>query len=103
MPWAGVHEDAGSSLHESLPWPPRSTRRRRAVTCTGGVAWTALGCLIAVLSWQMDRMTQQGATLHTAPGLWPGIVGTLLAALGGVLVLRSWRRAQHDRLGCRRD
>jgi putative tricarboxylic transport membrane protein len=42
----------------------------------------------------MDRMTQQGATLHTAPGLWPGIVGALLAVLGGVLVLRSWQRAQ---------
>jgi hypothetical protein len=61
----------------------------------GGVAWTALGCVITVLSWQMDRMTQQGATLHTAPGLWPGIVGTLLALLGGVLVLRSWHRARH--------
>jgi putative tricarboxylic transport membrane protein len=60
----------------------------------GGVVWTALGCAISVLSWQMDRMTQQGATLHTAPGLWPGIVGALLATLGGALVLRSWRRAQ---------
>ena len=39
--------------------------------------WTALGCVIVVLSWQMDRMTQQGATLHTAPGLWPGIVGAV--------------------------
>ena len=54
----------------------------------------ALGSIIVVLSWQMDRMTQQGATLHTAPGLWPGIVGALLAALGGALVLRSWRRAR---------
>jgi hypothetical protein len=60
----------------------------------GGVAWAALGCVIVVLSWQMDRMTQQGATTHTAPGLWPAIVGSLLAVLGGVLVLRSWRRAQ---------
>ena len=60
----------------------------------GGVAWTALGCVIAVLSWQMDRMTAQGATLHTAPGLWPGIVGLCLAGLGGVLMLRSWRRAE---------
>ena len=60
----------------------------------GGGVWTALGCLVVVLSWQMDRMTQQGATLHTAPGLWPGIVGALLAALGGVLMLRSWCRAQ---------
>ena len=69
---------------------PSSPRR----DLLGGVVWTALGCVIVVLSWQMDRMTQQGATLHTAPGLWPGIVGTLLAALGGVLMLRSWRRAQ---------
>jgi hypothetical protein len=69
---------------------PSSARR----DLQGGVAVVAFGCAIAVLSWQMDRMTQQGATLHTAPGLWPGIVGTVLAALGGVLVLRSWRRAQ---------
>ncbi len=69
---------------------PSSPRR----DLQGGVLWTALGSVIAVLSWQMDRMEQQGATLHTAPGLWPFIVGALLAALGGVLMLRSWRRAQ---------
>ena len=60
----------------------------------GGVVWTALGCVITVLSWQMDRMTAQGGTLHTAPGLWPSIVGLSLAVLGGVLALRSWRRAE---------
>ena len=60
----------------------------------GGLIWTGFGCLVAVLAWQMDRMTQQGATLHTAPGLWPGIVGALLALLGGTLVFRSWQRAQ---------
>jgi putative tricarboxylic transport membrane protein len=70
---------------------PSSPRR----DLQGGIAWTALGCVIVLLSWQMDRMTQQGATLHTAPGLWPGIVGAVLALLGGMLVLRSWRRAQH--------
>jgi hypothetical protein len=56
--------------------------------------WTAFGSVIVALSWQMDRMTQQGATPHTAPGLWPGIVGTLLATLGGALMLRSWLRAR---------
>lgn len=60
----------------------------------GGSVWMALGGVVTVLSWQMDRMTQQGATLHTAPGLWPGIVGAVLAVLGGALVLRSWRRAK---------
>ena len=58
------------------------------------MTWSALGSVIVVLSWQMDRMTQQGATVHTAPGLWPGIVGAVLALLGGALMLRSWRRAQ---------
>ncbi len=70
--------------------PPSSPRRDLA----GGIAWTALGTLIVVLSWQMDRMTSQGATLHTAPGLWPGLVGAALALLGGVLALRSWLRAR---------
>ena len=69
---------------------PSSPRR----DLIGAVVWTALGCVITVLSWQMDRMTQQGATLHTVPGLWPGIVGTALAVLGGFLMLRSWLRAQ---------
>ncbi len=69
---------------------PSSPRR----DLQGGVVWTAFGCIVVVLSWQMDRMTQQGATLHTAPGLWPGIVGSLLAVLGGVLMLRSWLRAR---------
>ena len=69
---------------------PSSPRR----DLQGGIAWTALGSAIVALSWQMDRMEQQGATVHTAPGLWPGIVGLLLALLGGVLALRSWRRAR---------
>jgi hypothetical protein len=72
---------------EIYPSPPRRDLQ-------GGLVWAALGGVIVMLSWQMDRMTQQGATLHTAPGLWPGIVGTLLAALGGMLILRSWQRAQ---------
>jgi hypothetical protein len=59
----------------------------------GGAVWAAAGCLVTVLSWQMDRMTNQGATLHTAPGLWPAIIGIVLALLGGILMLRSWQRA----------
>jgi putative tricarboxylic transport membrane protein len=69
---------------------PSSPRR----DLQGGFVWTAFGSVIVLLSWQMDRMTQQGATPHTAPGLWPGIVGTLLATLGGALMLRSWLRAR---------
>ena len=68
------------------PASPRSDLR-------SALAWVALGCAIVVGAWRMDRLAEQGATLYTAPSLWPGIVGTLLAALGGVLVLRSYRRA----------
>ena len=70
---------------------PSSPRR----DFVGGAVWAAFGCLVTVLSWQMDRMAGQGATLHTAPGLWPGIIGSVLAVLGGALMLRSWRRAAH--------
>jgi hypothetical protein len=59
----------------------------------GALVWIALGGAIVVGSWSMDRMASQGGTLYTAPGLWPGIVGALLAVLGGALVLRSYRRA----------
>src|SRR4030095_13352463 len=76
---------------------PSSPRR----DLQGGAVWAALGCVVVVLFWQMDRMTQQGATLHTAPGLWPGIVGALLAVLGGALMLRSWLRARRIGWGAR--
>jgi hypothetical protein len=54
MPWAGVHEDVGSLLHESslghrdpsVVAAPRPRGRGRL---------TAFGSVIVVLSWQMDR------------------------------------------------
>jgi hypothetical protein len=50
---------------------------------------------MTVLSWQMDRMTSQGATLHTAPGSVARIIGSRAgAARREHLMLRSWRRAR---------
>jgi hypothetical protein len=54
----------------------------------------AFGALVVVGSWTMDRLESQGATPHTAPGLWPGMIGLLLALLGGALAIRSVRRAR---------
>jgi Tripartite tricarboxylate transporter TctB family len=56
--------------------------------------WMALGGVIVVASWRMDRMTQQGADIYAAPGLWPGVVGLLIALLGGILAWRSVLRAR---------
>lgn len=59
----------------------------------GGLVWIALGAIVIVLSWQMDRFESQGGTLYTAPGAWPAVVGMFIAVLGGVLILRARRRA----------
>jgi hypothetical protein len=71
----------------SHPIAPRTDLR-------GAFAWIALGAIIVFASWRMDRLTQQGAALFTAPGLWPGIIGLLIALLGGVLAWRSLKRAR---------
>ena len=73
--------------HASYPAAPRTDLR-------GGFAWIAVGAAIVFESWRMDRMTQQGAEVFNAPGLWPGVVGLLIALLGGVLVWRSVVRAR---------
>lgn len=53
-----------------------------------------LGAAIMALSWRMDRLEQQGAAVFSAPGLWPGVVGLVIAALGAVLVVRARFRAR---------
>lgn len=58
------------------------------------LAWVAFGTAIVVASWQMDRLTAQGADAYTAPGLWPGVVGLVLALLGGALAWRAVGRAR---------
>lgn len=59
-----------------------------------GFAWIALGAIVVFASWHMDRFERQDAALHTAPGLWPGVVGLTLALLGGALVWRAILRAR---------
>ena len=58
----------------------------------GGAAWMAFGIAVVVASWTMDRLEQFGATVHTAPGLVPGILGALIVVLGAILALRALRR-----------
>ena len=58
----------------------------------GGLAWTAFGIAIVVASWMMDRLERFGATIHTVPGLVPGLLGATIALLGFVLAIRALRR-----------
>lgn len=62
----------------------------------GGAGWMALGLVIAAAAWRMDRFGAMGATVYTAPGLVPGLLGLALAALGAGLAWRGWRAAAHD-------
>ncbi len=62
----------------------------------GAIVLIAFGAAIAVLAWNMDRFESQGATIYSAPGLWPGIVGLLIAALGAMLAWRSCVRARRS-------
>ena len=53
-----------------------------------GVFWLALGLVIAAESWRMPRLEEQGINPYTAPGLVPGLLGVILAALGVALFFR---------------
>lgn len=57
----------------------------------GGVGWMVFGLVILVAAWRMDRFEAMGATLYTAPGLVPGLFGTVLIGLGAALAWRGWR------------
>jgi hypothetical protein len=57
---------------------------------SGGV-WLALAIGIMIVSWKMDRLTHLQATIHTAPGLVPGLLGFSIAIMGVILILRAIR------------
>ncbi len=61
-----------------------STRADRAF----GWGWVALGLLILVESWRMDRLEAQHINPWTVPGLVPGLLGVAMAGFGLVLALR---------------
>lgn len=57
---------------------------------SGGV-WLALAIGIMVVSWNMDRLAHLQATIYTAPGLVPGLLGLAIAIMGALLILRAIR------------
>ena len=82
-------------MSTSYPVAPRTDLR-------GAFVWIAVGAIVVFASWRMDRLTQQGAELFTAPGLWPGVIGLMLALLGGILAWRSLAAGARRRMACGR-
>ena len=56
-----------------------------------GCLWLALAVGIMIVSWKMDQLTHLQATIYTAPGLVPGLLGLAIAIMGILLVVRSLR------------
>jgi hypothetical protein len=56
-----------------------------------GVALLALSIGIIAGALSMDRLERLEATIYTAPGLVPGILGLVLALLAAILIGRSLR------------
>jgi putative tricarboxylic transport membrane protein len=80
-----MSDEAPSILPHEEPLPPRTDLWTAA-------AFLVLGITIAVLSWQMPTFIEQKGVLYTAPGLVPGIHGTVIGLLAGWLAVRSIRR-----------
>lgn len=50
-----------------------------------------LGIGVVEESWRMPRFTDLGSSIWSAPGMTPGLIGIVIAILGGILFLRSRR------------
>src|SRR5690606_16698856 len=46
------------------------------------------GAFVAVESWRMPRFERIGGTIHSAPGLVPGLLGAVIALLGAIMLVR---------------
>jgi hypothetical protein len=57
----------------------------------GGLLWLALGIVITVMSWRMDRLQAQHVNPYTVPGLVPGLLGLAMLLLGTLMAVRGWR------------
>jgi hypothetical protein len=56
-----------------------------------GLAFLAVSIAIVIGSLMMDRLERLQATIYTAPGLVPGILGVMLALMAVLLIVRAVR------------
>jgi hypothetical protein len=56
-----------------------------------GAVWLAVALAIVVGAWRMDRLEHLAATIYTAPGLVPGLLGAAIALMAVILMVRAVR------------
>lgn len=71
--------------------PEEAQPSPRSDLISGGV-WVVVGVAIAIGSWRMDRLDNQGVPGFAAPGLVPGVLGVLITITALLIVLRALGR-----------
>jgi hypothetical protein len=56
-----------------------------------GAAWLALAVAIVIAAFRMDRLERLAATIYSAPGLVPGLLGFCIGIMSLILIGRSLR------------
>jgi hypothetical protein len=56
-----------------------------------GSVWLAVAVAIVVGAWRMDRLERLAATIYSAPGLVPGMLGAVIGLMSFILIVRSLR------------
>lgn len=56
-----------------------------------GAVWLALAAAIVTGAWQMDRLSHLQASIYTAPGLVPGLLGCSIGFMAILLMARGAR------------
>jgi hypothetical protein len=77
------------SSHEAQKNSPRSD-------FVDALAWIAFGVVLAIASWNMDRLESQHINPYTVPGLLPGLLGVVVIFFGGLMLWRAWRQGALD-------
>lgn len=62
-----------------------------------GLVWIVFGLAIVWGSWTMGRLEHLQASIYTAPGVVPGILGVAIAFMGTVLLGRALRAGAMQR------
>ena len=86
-----THGAAPNDVSTGVAPPADSTAVPPRADLLGGIGWIAFGLAIVAGALAMDRFESVGATLHTMPGLVPGLLGAVIALLGLVLSVRAIR------------